>query len=86
MLLVTHTFRLWNRLIQDGHTERRAGSQWPAFTNSREEKTCYALGLVTDLYATFTLILLENFWPSIPVNAKPSLSRRNHDKEIGSTI
>ncbi|GFW52671.1 HTH_Tnp_Tc3_2 domain-containing protein [Trichonephila clavipes] len=30
--------RIWNRWVQDGNTERRAGSQQPPITSSREEK------------------------------------------------
>lgn len=30
--------RIWNRWVQEGHTDRRAGSQRPAITNSREDR------------------------------------------------
>ncbi|GFV56292.1 HTH_Tnp_Tc3_2 domain-containing protein [Trichonephila clavipes] len=30
--------RIWNRWVLDGNTERRAGSQRPSITNSREDK------------------------------------------------
>ncbi|GFT03792.1 HTH_Tnp_Tc3_2 domain-containing protein [Trichonephila clavipes] len=30
--------RIWNRWVQDGNTERRAGSQRPPITSSREDR------------------------------------------------
>ncbi|GFV28492.1 hypothetical protein TNCV_3984431 [Trichonephila clavipes] len=30
--------RMWNRWVQDGNMERRAGSQRPPITSSREDK------------------------------------------------
>ncbi|GFY09561.1 HTH_Tnp_Tc3_2 domain-containing protein [Trichonephila clavipes] len=38
--------RVWNRWIQDGNTERRAGSQLPPITRSREDKHATRLPLM----------------------------------------
>ncbi|GFY05977.1 HTH_Tnp_Tc3_2 domain-containing protein [Trichonephila clavipes] len=38
--------RIWNRWVQDGNTERRAGSQRPSITNSRKERYVTRMALM----------------------------------------
>ena len=46
---LTTVCRIWNRLVQDGHTECHAGSQRPAISNNWEDKhlTCITLMVFT---------------------------------------
>ncbi|GFW92349.1 HTH_Tnp_Tc3_2 domain-containing protein [Trichonephila clavipes] len=38
--------RIWNRWLQDGNTERRAGSQRPPITSSREGRHVTRIALM----------------------------------------
>ncbi|GFX59112.1 HTH_Tnp_Tc3_2 domain-containing protein [Trichonephila clavipes] len=50
--------RIWNRWVQDGNKERRAGSQRPPITNSREDRHVTRMTLMV-LTATYCALSQE---------------------------